>query len=252
LNYYPHNVHFQAWAALMSGRSKDCIAAARKVAANVPGDLHGNDWGLYQTFLSMPLYACVRFGKWEDILAEPAPPADLNLWTGIWHYARGMAYIHTGKLNRAHVELKAIAAILGDPDALNEPIGFGNTKILLTIAREVLAGEMAAKNGDFDIAIAHLSRAVRLEDSLIYNEPPDWYYPVRHTLGAVLLEAGYPREAEVVYWQDLRRYRDNGYSLFGLWQSLKAQDRMDEARQIEIKFHRIWAKADIGLSSSRF
>lgn len=111
---------------------------------------------------------------------------------------------------------------------------------------------MAGKNGDFDVAIAHLSRAVRLEDSLIYNEPPDWYYPVRHTLGAVLLEAGYPRAAEVVYWQDLRRYLDNGYSLFGLWQSLKAQDRMDEARQIEIKFRRVWAKADVSLSSSRF
>jgi hypothetical protein len=84
------------------------------------------------------------------------------------------------------------------------------------------------------------------------NEPPDWYYPVRHTLGAVLIEAGYPREAEVIYWQDLRRYRDNGYSLFGLWQSPKAQDRMDEAAQVEVKFKQSWANADFSLSSSRF
>jgi hypothetical protein len=90
-------------------------------------------------------------------------------------------------------------------------------------------------------------------ETVIARDPhPDWYYPVRHTLGAVLLEAGYPREAEVIYWQDLRRYRDNGYSLFGLWQSLKAQDRMEEARQIESMFNQAWAKADISLSSSRF
>ncbi len=252
LNYYPHNIHFQSWAALMSGRSQDAIATARKVASRVPGDLDGNIWALYQTFLSMPLYAYVRFGKWEEILSEPAPPADLHFWTGIWHYARGMAHTHNGKLNSAREELKVITEILADPDALKEPIGFGNTEILLTIAREVLAGEIAAKNGDFETAVAHLSRAVRLEDSLTYNEPPDWYYPVRHTLGAVLLEAGLPREAEVIYWQDLRRYRDNGYSLFGLWQSLKDQDRQDEARQIELKFQQAWANADISLSSSRF
>lgn len=252
LNYYPHNVHFQAWAALMSGRSKAAMDASRKVADKVPGDLHGNDWALYQTFLSMPLYACVRFGKWEDILAQPAPPTNLHFWTGIWHYARGMAYTHTGRPDLARNELEAIADITNNPDAIKEPIGFGNTEILLTIAKEVLSGEIAAKNKDYDTAIAHLSRAVRLEDSLIYNEPPDWYYPVRHTLGAVLLEAGHPREAEVVYWQDLRRYRDNGYSLFGLWQSLKSQNRMEEARQVESKFNQVWASADVKLSSSRF
>lgn len=252
LNYYPHNVHFQSWAALMSGRSEDAIATARKVAARVPGDLQGNDWALYQTFLSMPLYAYVRFGKWEEILSEPAPPANLHFWTGIWRYARGMALAHTGRLNSASKELKALSDILANPDALKEPIGFGNTEILLTIAREVLAGEIAAKNTDFDTAIARLSRAVRLQDSLMYNEPPDWYYPVRHSLGAVLLEAGHPREAEAVYWEDLRKYRDNGYALFGLWQSLKDQDRPGEARQIELKFQQAWADADVSLSSSRY
>lgn len=252
LNYYPHNIHFQSWAALMTGRSREGIAAARKVASKVPGDLHGNDWALYQTFLSMPLYACVRFGKWQDILTEPAPPANLHFLTGVWHYARGMAYTHTNRLKPASRELEALKAILGDSEAVEEPIGFGNAKLLLSIASEVLSGEIAAKSGDFDMAIARLSRAVRLEDSLVYNEPPDWYYPVRHTLGAVLLEAGFPEEAEVVYWQDLQRYRDNGYSLFGLWQSLKAQNRMEEARRIESRFRQSWTSADITLSSSRF
>jgi tetratricopeptide (TPR) repeat protein len=122
----------------------------------------------------------------------------------------------------------------------------------LTIASEVLAGELAAKEKRFDVAISHLGRAVRLEDSLMYNEPPDWYYPVRHSLGAVLLEAGHPREAEAIYWEDLRKYRDNGYALFGLWQSLKDQDRPGEARQIELKFQQAWADADVSLSSSRY
>jgi hypothetical protein len=91
-----------------------------------------------------------------------------------------------------------------------------------------------------------------LEDSLMYNEPPDWYYPVRHTLGAVLIEAGYPAEAEVVYWQDLKRYRDNGYSLYGLWQSLKAQGRDTEAAKLMTSYSQAWVHADRPLSSSRF
>jgi tetratricopeptide (TPR) repeat protein len=252
LNYYPHNVHFQTWAALMLGNSEAAIEAARKVAAKVPQDLHGNDWALYQTFLSMPLYSYVRFAKWEVILGEPAPHENLRFLTGIWHYARGMAFTHTTKLQKAQVELLKLTAISQNPAVHKEPIGFGNAEILLTIAREILAGELAAKKGSYNNAISHLERAVRLEDSLTYNEPPDWYYPVRHTLGAVLLEAGYPVEAEVVYWEDLRKYRDNGYSLYGLWQSFKAQGRSEEAERIKTKFQKVWENADIMLSSSRF
>jgi len=222
------------------------------VAGKVPKDLHGNDWALYQTFMSMPLYSYVRFGKWEAILAEPAPSENLNFLTGIWHYARGMAYTHTGKLSKANEELSALTAISEIPSVHEEPIGFGNAETLLTIAREVIAGELDAKQGSYNNAISHLERAVRLEDSLTYNEPPDWYYPVRHTLGAILLEAGYPVEAEVIYWQDLRKYRDNGYSLYGLWQSFKAQGRFEEAEQIKTKFQKAWADADVVLSSSRF
>ena len=252
LNYYPHNVHFQAWAALMQGNSKTAITSARKVAAQVPEDFHGNDWALYQTFLSMPLYTFVRFGKWEAIIAEPSPPENLYFWKGIWHYARGMAFTHTSKLKQAEEELAAVRDISRNSEAISELIGFGEAGTLLTIAAEVLAGELAAKQASYDTAISHLERAVRLEDSLIYNEPPDWYYPVRHTLGAVLLEAGYPSEAEVVYWQNLRRYRDNGYSLYGLWQSFKAQGLREDAARVKAQFQVAWADADIVLSSSRF
>jgi tetratricopeptide (TPR) repeat protein len=252
LNYYPHNVHFQAWAALMQGNSKTAITSARKVAAQVPEDFHGNDWALYQTFLSMPLYTFVRFGRWEAIMAEPSPPENLYFWQGIWHYARGMAFTHTSKLKQADEELAAVRDISRNSEAISELIGFGEAGTLLTIAAEVLAGELAAKQAGYDTAISHLERAVRLEDSLIYNEPPDWYYPVRHTLGAVLLEAGYPAEAEVIYWQDLRRYRDNGYSLYGLWQSFKSRGLKEDAARIKAQFQLAWADADVVLSSSRF
>ena len=117
---------------------------------------------------------------------------------------------------------------------------------------EVLAGELAAKNGNFDQAIAGLHRGVLLEDNLIYNEPPDWHVPVRQSLGAVLLAAGRPEEAESIYWQDLSRNRENGWSLFGLLQSLRALGKTDEAAVIEQRFRKAWDRADVTLTASRF
>jgi tetratricopeptide (TPR) repeat protein len=253
LNYYPHNIHFLAWAAIMSGKSERALAASRKVASNVPEDMRGNDWALYQTFLSMPLYTMVRFGEWERILAEPKPTENTRYWTGIWHYARGMAYVHTGgRFREAEVELNALRAIAEDPSTPEVLIGYSNAATLLRLAGGVLAGELEAEQGNYRAAVHELDRAVRLQDSLPYTEPPDWYYPVRHTLGAVLLEAGRPDEAEVVYWQDLERNRENGYSLLGLMQSLRAQGKTQEASEMEARFRAAWSGADVELSSSRF
>jgi len=252
LNYYPHNVHFLAWAAIMQGRGEEALEAARKVASRVPEDMHGNVWGLYQTFLSMPLYVMVRFGMWDEILAGQPPRDDLLYMTGIWHYARGMAQTHGGAVAKAKKERTALRKIADDPKTPEVLIGFSNASKLLKIADNVLAGEIAAKRGRYDEALGHLERAVRLEDSLLYGEPPDWYYPVRHTLGAVLLEAGYPVEAEAVFWQDLEKNRENGYALYGLWRSLVAQDRDDEALTVRERFDAAWSDADIVLNSSRF
>ncbi len=252
LNYYPHNVHFLAWSAVMQGRSQEALAAARKVASGVPDDHSGDAWALYQTFLSMPLLTMVRFGLWDDVLREPAPSPEHRYASGIWHYARGLAFVHTGTLPRAKEELRALAATTEDPALPEVYVGLGHAEQLLTIAREVLAGEIDAAEGRFDTAVRHLDRAVRLEDALTYNEPPDWFYPVRHTLGAILLEAGYPVEAEQVYWDDLRRYRDNGYALFGLWKSLEAQGRDEEAAAVKQRFQTAWRDADVQLTSSRF
>jgi tetratricopeptide (TPR) repeat protein len=123
---------------------------------------------------------------------------------------------------------------------------------ILSVALEALAGEISARQGHYDDAIAHLDKAVRLEDALEYSEPRDWHYPMRHSLGAVLLEAGRPAEAEVVYWDDLRRNPENGWALFGLMQSLRAQGKKDQAADIEARFRKAWARADVTLTASRF
>jgi tetratricopeptide (TPR) repeat protein len=125
-------------------------------------------------------------------------------------------------------------------------------KAILDIAVEVLSGELAAKQKDYDTAIDRLHRGVLLEDNLIYNEPPDWHVPVRQSLGAVLLEAGRPAEAEAIYWQDLTRNRENGWSLFGLMQSLRAQRKEQQAEAVEKRFQKAWSRADITLTASRF
>ncbi len=248
LNYYPHNVHFLAWAATMQGRSGEALVAARKVASRVPKDLHGNDWALYQTFLSMPLDVMLRFGMWDAILAEPQPPENTRFWTGMWHFARGMAYAHTDRITPARQELAVLEQIVEDPTTPENLIGFSNAGTLLTIAREVLAGELRLRDGEVNLALAHLERAVRLEDSLRYSEPPAWFTPPRHYLGTALLRAGRPLEAEVVYWQDLAKNRDNGFALYGLAQALEAQGRDDEASSVRRRFEKAWEAADVTLA----
>lgn len=252
LNYFPHNVHFMAWAAMFEGRSGEALAAARKIAGHVPSDLAGNDWALYETFLASPLFVLARFAKWDEILAEQKPPADRRYHTGIWHYARGLAYAYGGKLEKARGELREVERIAEEASSAEVAVGYANASRLLAIAQEVLAGEIASRERRHADALGHLDRAVRLEDALTYNEPTDWYYAVRHTLGAALLDAGRAEEAEVVYWQDLRRYPENGWSLLGLAQSLNAQGKKEEAADAERRFKAAWSRADTRLASSRF
>lgn len=252
LNYYPHNVHFLVWAGMMQGRSAATLEASGRVASKVPADHRGNDWANYQTFLSMPLYTMVRFGMWDEILKAEEPAAELLYWKGISHYARGLAHSQLGNKKRAREELSALVAISADPATSGVLVSSSNAGTLLTIATEVLTGELAAAAGHYDQAISHLDRAVRLQDSLRYNEPPAWPYPVRHTLGAMLLDAGRANEAEVVYWQDLTKNRENGYSLFGLSQALRVQGKTAAAVDAFARFETAWSEADVKLISSRY
>jgi tetratricopeptide (TPR) repeat protein len=251
VTYYPHNVHFVVWSAMFQGRSGEALAAARKIEGKIPEHLNGDTWGLFDAFLSQPLYTMVRFGMWDEILKEPKPVPVTLFRTGVWHYARALAFLHSGDRG-ARRELKALQEIIDSTALEGSNVGFAAAPKLLQIAAEIVTAEIAAKKGHYLEATARLGRAVRLEDGLLYNEPPDWYFPVRHFLGAVLLEAGRPEEAEVVYWDDLRKAPNNGHSLFGLKQALIAQGKKEEAAEIEQRFQKAWSAADVSLKSSRY
>ena len=249
--YYPHNLHFLWFAATAEGRSKLAIEAARKAASQV-SDETLKAVPLLAGFRVVPYFALTRFGKWDEMLREPAPPATSAYLTGMWHYARGTAFLGKGQIDSADEEFAKLDATMADK-SLDQPLFSPNTgRQVLSIAREVLAGGIAAAKKSYDPAIAHLERAVRLEDALVYTEPAEFHYPPRQALGAVLLEAGRPAEAETVYWDDLKRNRENGWTLFGLMQALKAQGKNEDAALVESRFKKAWARADVTLSSSRF
>ena len=252
LAYYPHNIHFLWDSATMQGRSHVAIEAARKSASKIPEGAW-REVPLLHQFLVAPLFAYTRFGEWEFILKEPRPPQDSLFWTGMWHYARGMALTATGKLDEAKQELASLRINTAHESMDDYRVTFSRNgaKAILDIATEVLAGELSAKRGDNDKAIARLHRGILLEDNLIYNEPPDWHVPVRQALGAVLLETGRAAEAEAVYWQDLSLNRENGWSLFGLMQSLRAQGKEAQAAMIEKRFQKAWSQSDVALTASR-
>jgi len=250
MGYYPHNIHFLWFAATMDGRGQLAIDNARKVAAKVPNEAL-KEMPLLAGFAVVPYYALTRFGRWDEMLKEQAPPADNLYMTGIWHYARGQAFLGKGKLAEAEKELAEVKRIAMDP-ALDFKLFSPNTAVaIFSVAPEVLGGEIAAAKKKYDEAIPHLEKAVRLEDSLVYTEPSEWHYPPRHALGAVLIEAGRPREAETIYWEDLRRNRENGWALYGLTKALEAQGKTDQAALVKERLEKAWSRADVKLTSSR-
>lgn len=252
LTYYPHNLHFMVWAAMFQGRSEIALDVARQVAAKIPVSAE-NTWALNETFRSQPMFAMVRYGRWTEMLNENKPDSATQFMRGIWHYGRALAYASDNKLAQASVELEHLKNIQKmAAKNQNYATGFASAGGLLAIAKEVAEGEITAKRGDYSEAISHLEKAVRLEDSLLYSEPPDWYFPVRHILGALLLEQGSPAEAEMVYWEDLRRNPENGYSLFGLEKSLRAQNKSTIAASVHERFKKAWRHADVTLKSSRY
>ena len=203
-------------------------------------------------FKLVPYYALTRFGRWDEMLAEPTPPDRFLYLKGTWLYARGLAHVGKDQLEEAEKDLAEVRRIAADP-ALDFTLFSPNKAAsIFAIAPEVLAGELAAKRKDYDRAVAHLERGVRLEDGLVYTEPAEWHYPVRQALAAVLLEAGRPNEAETVYWDDLRRNPENGWSLYGLAHALKAQKRDGDAAIVEARLAKAWARADVKPTASRF
>jgi tetratricopeptide (TPR) repeat protein len=250
--YYPHNIHFLWAAAATEGQSVEALATARSLAAKVE-PFHA-ELPLVEEFLAIPVLTLVRFGQWDAVLGEPAPPEGRPYQGGMWHYARGVAFARTGRIAEAEAELATVRAAVKD-EANEKLLLAGNTanaSALLAIAEAHLAGELAAAKGDTDAAVAALERAVSLQDALIYMEPPPFYFPTRQALGAVLLDAGHAKEAEAVYRADLDEWPKNGWSLFGLSRALMAQRKGDQAAWADEGFQRAWQRADVKLTASRF
>jgi len=223
--YVEHNHHFLWYAAVMAGHGAAALSAAAELARSAGSAVGGGPLsGTRQHFFVLPLYTQVRFGRWQDILASARPVAATGYTDGVWHYARGMAYLRTGRADRAHEELQALdaslrAAALDGAELKNT----NRLSTLLEICVELLRAELAAAQGSDATAIAHARAALKIETDLAADEPPAWHMPVRHTLGALLLDAQRAPEAERVFREDLAVHPANGWALAGLAESMARQ-----------------------------
>ncbi|HXG86756.1 MAG TPA: hypothetical protein VNJ02_00355 [Vicinamibacterales bacterium] len=249
LGYYPHNLHFIWMGASASGRRQLALESAHRVANAIPNEALGT-LPILQGFVVVPYWAMVRFGEWDAVLADKGPRHDSAFTRATHSFARAMAFTGKGQLEEAERELARLRMIVGDADLKGQVTFSNNTGVaIMRIAPEVVAGEIAAKRQNWDVAVLHLDRAIRYEDALIYQEPADWHAPVRQNLGRVLLAAGRPDEAEAVYWEDLRKNPEAGWALFGLLQAQRAQGKTEEAALTEARFKKAWKDADFDLSA---
>ena len=249
--YMAHDHHMLSYAAMMQGRSEEAIAAIREMVDGIPIEWAKKNAWIADGFLAMPYEVLMRFGKWEEILAEPEPPVEFPLARALRLSARGVSYAAMGKIDEARAEQKEF---LEAAAAVPEDAVFGNnaSRDIISVAGALLDGEILYRDGDVEKGLARMRDAVAAEDRLRYDEPPDWIQPVRHALGAALLQAGQAAEAEQVYREDLVRHPHNGWSLLGLHQSLRLQKKADEAAQAQAAFDAAWADADIELHASCF
>ena len=254
LGYVPHNHHFLWFASSMEGTQALAKSAAEQTATrtNLPDLMRQPGFAGLQQYWLTPWFQRVRFGRWDEIVGVPNPASDLPYVTAIWHYAQGMAAVRQDRLDDADQHLKELAKRAADPvlDTLTMWDRYPLTHAA-RIAERTLAGELATARGDRAAGIKALREAVVIEDGIPYDEPPGWHAPTRQTLGAMLLAAGQPAEAEAAYREELKRNPDNGWSLYGLAQSLRAQKREAEARDVDDRFAKAWKNADIKLTASR-
>lgn len=250
LGYYPHNIHFLWSASSLLGDSKTAIDAAKKTAEKVPvGEL--KELPFLQDFASTPLLAYVRFGKWNDILTYPYPGDNYKHMKLIYHYARGIAFLRKDNLPEAEEELQDLIKLQKDPELENLIANYTNpSSNIILVAIEVLKAEIEYSKNNDPKAIAHLKKAIQYEDALIYSEPTPWHIPARQTLGSIYYKNENYKEAEKIYKEDLDILKQNGWSLMGLYQTLKAQGKTEEANKIKQEFDKAWKYADVKINSS--
>jgi tetratricopeptide (TPR) repeat protein len=251
--YYPHNYHFLAATAAFEGHGSKSIEAAYKTVS-ILDKKYFREAG-YETLLhyaTIPMHVLVKFEQWEKILTSPKPDEDLAYPKAIWHYARGMAYANLNKPDEAKIELGSLNKLSESENVKRIIIWSINpAEQVCKIASNVLSAELMAGSGNYKKAVELLKQAIALEDNLNYNEPPDWFFSVRHLLGDVLIKSGDYAGAEVIYREDLTEWPKNGFALNGLFESLKGQDKMKEADEVKKQFEIAWKYADSELKYSR-
>lgn len=248
--YYGHNIHFLWTSAEMEGRYKAAMDAARRLVKAVDAVNLAQQMPQGELFAFTPTATLLRFGKWKELLAEPAPPKGLTLDNAVWSYAQGFAHANTGDLKAARADRARLAA-LGKADFKRYDAMGIPAEAMTKLSLALLDGEIARVSGDLTGAISQFRAAAAIEKALPYTEPPYWHQPTAHLLGAALIQAKRPAEAEAVYRDSLKAYRVDGWALFGLAQALEAQGKTAEALRVRQDFYEAWRASDTNLTSSR-
>jgi len=249
--YMAHNHHMLAYAAIMRGQSELAIKSINTMTREMPPEWIKENAAMADGFTAMPLEVQVRFGRWKEVLDAPEPPEYLPFSRAMRHCARGVAFAALADVEKAGLEQSQFLLARAQVPA-EARVGNNAASDVLAVAEMLLAGEILVRAGKSDEGLRALHVAAEREDKLRYSEPPDWIHPVRHALGATLLSTGRAEEAEKVYRADLQRLPNNGWSLYGLSQSLHLQKNEDEAKQLNMKFSDIWSEADVKIKSSCF
>jgi tetratricopeptide (TPR) repeat protein len=236
---------------MMTGQRELAMKHIRAMVAGLPADFLKEYALLAEGFVAMPLEVMVRFGRWDEVLAEPDQYADYMPFTRAFHHAaRAVAYAAKGDAENARKE-QAIFLEQSKLVPKEETFGNNTAEAIVAVTGRMVEGEILIRENKLDAGIAALREAIKLEDTLHYDEPPGWLIPVRHSLGAVLMKQQRFAEAEQVYRDDLARLPGNGWSLLGLAESLREQKKNEEeAKVTKAKFQKIWAKADLKITSS--
>ena len=246
LMYYSHNVHFLAHGFMAEGKFAEARKAADELVAHVAPAVP--QFAVAEFFLPTANFVLLRFQRWDDVLRAPAPDSQWTTTTGLWHFARGVAHAATGNVSAAERERQELAAIESKtPPEAEFSAYFNKARTFLALAGASLDARIAAAQGHRKDAIERWKKAVEISDSLNYGEPPEWYYPVRESLGGELLRDGQNAEAEKVFRDDLERNPRNPRSLFGLMESLNAQKKSVAAELVRRQFEAAWKNADVKL-----
>jgi tetratricopeptide (TPR) repeat protein len=249
--YAAHNQHMLAYAALMTGQSKLAMRYVREMIKDLPAEFVRENAALVEAFGAVPMEVMMRFGKWDDILAEPENYPDYMPFARAFHHgARAVAFAAKSNTESARKE-QAIFRELVQRVPKETAVSNNTAESVIAVASHMIEGELLIAEGKLDPGLDELRAALTLEDALKYDEPPSWMIPLRHTIGANLMHAGRFAEAEQVYRDDLKRLPENGWSLLGLSQALAAQQKDGvEFQSTRARFEKVWAKADVKITSS--